>query len=292
MILVERGMDQVTTGDKKKTKVACLDFFKALYAKVQEDMRVSTLQIPASIEKLERELNQINALISQIDGWPRSGYEARRKQCEEVLAEAKEDFKTLMDMRDPMEIVHEDVKAAGIRVNRKVRDQTKAVVDEMIALDVPEGLARVIADKNHERGARRDLFQDGMAYGVLSQTSTFDRPTLFTYDGDAQDQERTYWHPHLNEIWLAQDVVVKPLVPKAEKGLARRSITHLYKPITDTMTKVSPNPPGPASSGGTQKVIVQPFDVAGDLTPVLYVQQCGSYPCRRAAPPNQYVNNK
>jgi hypothetical protein len=198
-----------------------------------------------------------------------------------------------MDMRDPLEIVYEDVKAMMTKDNRKLRDQRNSVVDEMTELGVPDVIAKTVADKVHERDGRRDSFFDGMAYGLLSHTSqNFDRPVIITYDGDAADHERTYWHIHLNELWRTQDAVVQPLVPKAEKGLAKREITHLYKPLEASSGAILlPNPPGPATAV-EGLAIVQPFSVAGDVTPVLYVQQCGSYPRRRAAPPIQYVKNK
>jgi hypothetical protein len=78
MILVERRMEQVTTGDRKKSKVDCLEFFTTLYGKVKDDMRVSTLQIPASIAKLDKELTTIKEIVAAIDGWPRKGFETRR----------------------------------------------------------------------------------------------------------------------------------------------------------------------------------------------------------------------
>jgi hypothetical protein len=257
-------------------------------------MRVSTLQIPASIAKLDGELTKIKGIVAAIDGWPRKGFETRCKECEALLAESKEDFKTLMDMRDPLEIVHEDVKALMTKDNRKLRDQRNSVVEEMTGLNVPEDLAKVIAAKVHDRDGRRDSFCDGMAYGTLSNTSqNFDRPFIITYDGDSTDTERTYWHTHLTELWRDQDAVVQPLVPKAEKGLTRREMTHLYKPLEPCSGQgaLEPNPPGPANASEGE-IIVQPFRVVSDVTPILYVQQCGAYPRRRAAPPIQYVKNK
>ena len=283
--LIQRSVaGSLQVGAKNALEVVQLN-----YARVQDDDRITALNVPAVMEKAKKSKEKLESTEQTLNSWQCSEYDDKRAECECDIVDFKKNLQLLIEYNDSLELVKKDLLEQEQKRKRQKRTARGRCAGLFLAGHVPRGFADgIVTHYANDEDEETPDPQQSPRLPPLSPTMPADAgftldtgfvaPMMLQY-GD--DSKKTYYHQYLNEVYRDSRDEVRKLFAMAVRALLKVNKAHLYKCLAPKPLVC--NAPGDSKSSGD--VI---FDTVADLTPVLYVVGPYSYLRRRATPRSNF----